>query len=105
MANIVLTSNDLLMTARRIEDASDKIDSALQKLDVIMSDLDSVWSDKNAKTYLERYNELRQEFPQFKAAVRSCGTFLNSVVETYEKEFNQNIASRVNKVGYSGFRA
>ena len=42
MANITLTSNDLLMTARTIEDASDRIDQALQKLDVIMSDLDSV---------------------------------------------------------------
>ena len=98
MANITLTSNDLLMTARTIEDASDRIDQALQKLDVIMSDLDSVWSDKNAKTYLERYNELKEEFPQFKAATRSYGTFLNSVVETYEKEYNQNIAARVNKV-------
>jgi uncharacterized protein YukE len=98
MANISLTANDLLMTARKIEDASDRIDAALQKLDVIMSDLDSVWSDKNAKTYLARYEELKAEFPQFKSAVRSYGTFLNSVVETYEKEYNQNIAARVNKV-------
>ncbi len=98
MANITLTSNDLLTVSRQIEDAADKIDASLQKLDVVMSDLDSVWSDKNAKTYLQRYNELKEEFPQFKAAVRSYGTFLNSVVQTYEK-YNQNVAASVNIKG------
>ena len=97
MANITLTSNDVLMAARKIEDAADRIEGALQKLDITMSDLDSVWNDKNAKTYLRRYEELKELFPQFKAATRSYGTFLNSVVQTYEREFNQDIAARVNK--------
>ena len=99
MANITLTSNDLLSAARQIEDAADKIEGALQKLDVIMSDLESVWSDKNARTYLQRYEELKELFPQFKATTRSYGTFLNSVVQTYEREYAQNIAARVNKDG------
>ncbi len=99
MANkaIALTSNDLLMASRQIEDAADRIEGALQKLDVIMSDLDTVWNDKNAKTYLKRYEELKEMFPQFKASTRSYGTFLNSVVQTYEREYNQSIAARVNK--------
>lgn len=95
MANINLTSQDLLTTARKIDEASNKIDLALQKVDMVMSDLNNVWNDDNAKRYLEKYNELKTEFPEFKAAVRSYGTFLNSVVETYEKEYNQNIAARV----------
>ena len=99
MANIALTSNDLLTAARQIEDAADKIEGSLQKLDVIMSDLDSVCRDKNARTYLQRYEELKELFPQFKASTRSYGTFLNSVVQTYEREFSQNIASRVNRSG------
>ena len=93
---IALTSNDLLVASHKIEDASDKIEAALQKLDVIMSDLESVWSDSNARTYLQRYDELKMKFPEFKAAVRSYGTFLNSVVQTYEREYTQNIATRVN---------
>lgn len=99
MANITLTSNDLLIASRQIEDSADKIEGALQKLDVIMSDLESVWSDKNARTYLQRYEELKALFPQFKAVTRSYGTFLNSVVQTYEREYNQNIAVRVKKSG------
>ena len=97
MANINLTSADLLATAKKIDESSDKIDGALQKLDVVMSDLDSTWSDDNSKKYLARYNELRENFPEFKAAISSYGTFLNSVVEIYEKEYNQNIASRVGR--------
>ena len=96
MANVVLHAQDLLETARRIDAASDKIDNALQKLDTIMGDLDSVWSDQNSKRYLERYNELKSEFPEFKKAVRSYGTFLNSVVNTYQKEFSDETRSTIN---------
>lgn len=96
MANVILHANDLISVASKIDAASDRIDSALQKLDVVMSDLDSVWSDQNSKRYLERYNELKQEFPEFKRAVRSYGTFLNSVVNTYQKEFADETSRSVN---------
>ncbi len=96
-ANINLTANDLTETARKIDEASNKIDRALLALEREMSDMDGVWKDANAQKYLSRFNELREEFPEFKSAVRSYGTFLNSVVSTYEKEYNQNIASRVGR--------
>ena len=96
-AIINLTASDLTETARKIDEASNKIDRALQTLEREMSDMESVWKDANAQKYLERFNELREEFPEFKSAVRSYGTFLNSVVSTYEKEYNQNIAARVGR--------
>lgn len=96
MSVINLQAHDLTDTATKIDAAADKIDRALQNLDTVMSDLNSVWSDANARKYLQRYNELKQEFPEFKNAVRSYGTFLNSVVAAYDRNFNQNIAARVN---------
>ncbi len=97
MANINLTSADLVNTSKKIQDASDRIDGAIQKLDVIMNNMNESWSDDNAKMYLSRYQELKESFPEFQAAVRSYGTFLNEVVNTYEREYNQNIAARVTK--------
>ncbi len=96
MSVVNLRAQDLTDTAAKIEAAADRIDRALQNLDVVMSDLDSVWSDANARKYLQRYNELKEEFPEFKASIRSYGTFLNSVVAAYDKHFNQNVAARVN---------
>ena len=96
MSVINLQAHDLTDTATKIEGAADKIDRALQTLDTTMADLDSVWSDANARKYLQRYNELKEEFPEFKASIRSYGTFLNSVVAAYDKHFNQNVAARVN---------
>lgn len=94
--NVELHASDLLEVARRIEAAADKIDAALQKLDTTMADLDTVWSDQNSKKYLERYNELKENFPEFKNAVRSYGTFLNTVVSAYQQEFADPTSNSVN---------
>ena len=99
MANVVLTPGDILDASRRIEDASERINASLQKLDVTMSDMDSVWNDANAKKYLEEYERLKETFPEFKASVRSYATFLNSVVETYDREYNEDVARRVHRIG------
>ena len=96
MEKVYLQSKDLLEVANRIETSSEKIDNALGKLDSVMQDLDSVWSDQNSKKYLERYNELRTEFPAFKEAVRSYGTFLHSVVDVYQREFMDATSTSVN---------
>ena len=34
----------------------------------------------------ERYEELKQEFPEFKNAINSYGTFLDTVVNVYQRE-------------------
>lgn len=96
MSVVNLHSHDLTDVASRIDVAADKIEKALQTVDTVMADLNNVWNDANARKYLARYNELKEEFPEFKRSVRSYGTFLNTVVATYDREFNQNIASRVN---------
>lgn len=96
MAKIVLHASDLLEAARKMEDAALRIDSALQNLDATMSDFDAVWSDENSKKYLARYAELKEEFPEFKAAVHSYSTFLNEVVNTYQREFTEPVSSSVN---------
>ncbi len=96
MANIVLRASDLIEAARKMEDAANRIDSALQRIDATMSDLDAVWSDQNSKKYLERYEELKQEFPGFKSAVHSYSAFLNAVVATYQKEYLDDVSTTVN---------
>lgn len=96
MANIVLHAADLLEAARKMEDAANRIDSALQNLDATMSDLDAVWSDENSKQYLTRYAELKEEFPGFKDAVHSYSTFLTAVVNTYQKEYVDEVKPTVN---------
>ena len=96
MAKVVLHASDLLEAARRIEDAANRIDGALKKLDSAMGDIDSVWSDQNSKKYLARYEELKEEFPGFKDAVHKYSTFLNAVVNTYQKEFIDNVSGSVN---------
>ncbi len=92
MVNIVLQSQDLTNTANKINSSADELKASLNKIDNLMSDIDSVWSDQNSKTYLERYEELKREFPQFEASVRSYGTFLNTVVDTYKREFIDDVA-------------
>ena len=96
MANIVLHAADLLEAARKMEDAANRIDSALQNLDATMSDIDAVWSDDNSKKYLARYEELKQEFPGFKNAVRSYSEFLTAVVNTYQREYVDEVGTTVN---------
>ena len=96
MANVVLHASNLLDAARKIEDAANRIDGALQRLDATMGDIDAVWSDENSKKYLARYMELKEEFPGFKEAIRKYSTFLNAVVETYQREFVDPTSSSVN---------
>ena len=96
MAKVILHASDLLEAARKIEDAANRIDGALQNLDNTMGDIDAVWSDENSKKYLNRYMELKEEFPGFKDAVHKYSTFLNQVVSTYQKEFVDNVSQSVN---------
>jgi len=96
MANVVLKAQDLINTSTKIKDAATRIENDLRKLDSVMGDMQSVWDDKNAKTYLERYEELKQEFPEFKNAVNSYGTFLDTVVDVYQREFSDEISNSVN---------
>ena len=96
MANISLNAASLLDAAKKIEDAANRIDGAIGRLDSIMSDLDAVWSDQNSKTYLARYEELKQDFPAFKSAAHDYSAFLNIVVETYRKEFVEPTSTSVN---------
>lgn len=96
MANVSLQASSLMNAAKKMEDAANRIDNALQSLDSVMGDLDSVWSDRNSKKYLERYEELKQEFPTFKSAVHSYSQFLEAVVDTYRKEFIDNVSASVN---------
>ena len=96
MANISLTQASLIEAANKIEDAATRIDGALQRLDATMSDLDAVWSDQNSKQYLTRYEELKEEnFPTFKAASHNYSAFLNAVVDTYRKEFLEEVSTTV----------
>ena len=95
MAKIILHAADLLDAARKMENAANRIDSALQNLDATMSDLDAVWSDENSKKYLARYAELKQEFPGFKQAVHNYSSFLNAVVNTYQKEYVDEVKPTV----------
>ena len=94
--NVELHSSDLLAVAKEIEENSNVIEEALRELDTTMAGLDSVWSDQNSKKYLERYEELKQNFPEYKAAVKSYGTFLENVVSEYQKEFVDPTSESVN---------
>ena len=96
MANISLNASSLLEAARKIEDAASRIDTALSHIDTTMSDVDAVWNDQNSKRYIERYNELKQDFPAFKKAAHDYSTFLNAVVEAYQKEFVEPTSQSVN---------
>ena len=97
MATISLTSESLMEASRKIEDAATRIDNAIQRLDAIMSDVDAVWSDQNSKQYLARYQELKeQNFPAFKAAAHNYSAFLVAVVNTYRKEFLEEVSTTVN---------
>ena len=95
MAKVVLHAADLLDAARKMEDAANRIDKAIQNLDSTMSDLDGVWSDDNSKQYLARYEELKQEFPGFKAAVRKYSEFLTAVVNTYQRDYIDEVKPSV----------
>ena len=97
MANISLNSQSLIDAANKIADAADRIDAAIAKIDATVSDLDSVWKDKNAKTYLARYEELKNEhFTEFKQAAHNYSVFLNKVVEAYRSEFVDPTSESVN---------
>ncbi len=95
MANIVLHASDLLEAARKMEDAATRISDALDRLNTVVGDIESVWSDQNSKKYLDRYNELKEEFPGFKAAVHSYSEFLNAVVRTYQQEYIDEVSTTV----------
>ena len=95
MADIKLNAANLLDAAKKMEDAANRIDSAIGRLDSIMSDLDAVWSDQNSRQYLTRYTELKGDFPTFKEAAHSYSAFLNAVVDTYRKEFLEEVSSTV----------
>ena len=96
MANISLNASNLLDAANKMEDAANRVDEALKRLDAIMSDLDAVWSDKNSKLYLAKYEELKEEhFPKFRDAAHNYSAFLKAVVETYKREFIDEVSQDV----------
>lgn len=99
MAQVNLYAHDLIDASRKIEDASDRIEKALAKLDNIMAGMENVWSGKTSKEYLARYEELKESFPQFKAATRSYGRFLNDVVAVYQREFEDKTHDSVTRNG------
>lgn len=96
MADIKLNAASLLDAAKKIEDAATRIDASISRIDSVMSDLDAVWSDQNSKKYLQRYEELKQDFPAFKEAAHNYSAFLNAVVEAYRKEFVEPTSTSVN---------
>ncbi len=98
MANIVLQSQDLTNAASKIDSAADELREAIQRLDSLMANLDSVWNDANSKIYIQRYEELKREFPAFEQSVRNYGTFLNGVVSAYRREFMERVSTSVNNV-------
>ena len=92
---IVLQSQDLTNTAAKIDACADELKTSINNLDKLMSNLDSVWNDQNSKIYIQRYEELKREFPAFEQSVRNYGTFLNGVVEAYRKNFIEEVNSSV----------
>ena len=96
MANITLNANNLRDVAKKMEAAANKIDDSLKEIDVIMSDMESVWSDVNSKKYLNKYEELRKDFPTFKSALYAYSSFLNMVVDIYQKEYVNPVSTTVN---------
>ena len=96
MDNVVLQSQDLTNTANRVKNGADELKNYMQRLGTLMDGIDNVWSDQNSKRYLERYKELELEFPKFESYVRSYGIFLDTVVETYRREFMDEVSTSVN---------
>lgn len=96
MDNIILQSKDLTNTANKIKNSADELKEYMNKLGTIMDGLENVWSDQNSKRYLERYKELELEFPKFENYLRSYGIFLDNVVETYRREFMDDVSTSVN---------
>ena len=69
---------------------------------------DKIYNEICKKIYTSSYDEYSIINPliennnqnnQRKNEELNYGTFLNSVVQTYEREYSQNIAARVNKSG------
>lgn len=97
MANISLNSQSLVDASNKIADAAGRIDAAIAKIDAAVGDLETVWKDQNAKKYLQRYEELKQEhFEAFKQAAHNYSVFLNKVVEAYRSEFVEPTSESVN---------
>lgn len=95
-ANYTLQSQDLTNTANKFESCAEELGKLIENLDSLMSDLNSSWNDANAQVYIRRFEELKQAFPAFKQNVNNYGTFLKGVVETYRREFMDEVSSSVN---------
>ena len=97
MAVVKLNAASLRDAANRMEDAANRIEKALANIDVIMGEINLAWNDANSKRYIERYEELKQNFPQFKMEVHSYGNFLNKVVDTYQREYLSQVSENIPK--------
>ena len=86
---VTVTPASMLEAASKMEAAADAIDKSIARIDEAVSGMSSDWNDKNARIYLERYNELKQAFPDFKNAVRNYSVFLGNVVDLYNKEYTE----------------
>ena len=85
---ITVQPKDFVEASKKMEDAANKIDNSLKRIDTIMGSLDTVWKDKNSTAYLNKYRELQKDFPLFKASLHRYSEFLNSLLDIYNKEFN-----------------
>ncbi len=96
MAVVSLREQNLLEAATKMENAAKTIDAAIAKIDSTISDIEADWKDENSKRYLERYAELKQDFPEFKKAIHDYSSFLRRVVQIYQQEFVEPTSESVN---------
>ena len=95
MALVGLKAENLLDVAKKMEDAANRIEASMARIDNVMADMNEVWNDNNSKNYLNRYEDLKGEFPKFKQSVREYSEFLHRVVDTYKKEFLDETSTTV----------
>ena len=93
---ITVKPSDFKDASKKMDDAANRIDSALGKIDSLMENIDSVWHDDNSKQYLSQYRELKQLFPEFKASIHGYSSFLNSLLEIYNKEYSEPVSGEIN---------
>lgn len=97
MAIVTVTYADMKSAAEEIERAATEIDNALQKIDGIIGSLETVWSDVNSKTYIKRYEELKNtSYPEFKQTAHGFSELLNQILDIYGRKFIEKVKPTVN---------
>ena len=93
---ISVNPTDFKNASKKMEDAASRIDNALEQINTAMDSLDSVWHDSNSRRYLNQYKELQKFFPEFKASLHGYSSFLNSLLDIYQKEFTEPVSGEIN---------